>query len=216
MKDMPATHHQAAESCSTGTAAPEPTSSTARIGVADLFRAHAAFVASFLKRLGVPVSETDDLVQEVFLVAHRKGGYVPGPAQPRSWLGAIAVRLARSRHRSAGRNRESADLSALDRMAATTADPMVGYEVQESLHRVQQALNTLDLEHRAVFVLYEIEGEACQAIAASLEVPLGTVYSRLHYARQRFEKSHTALLAQAPTPSTSPLPATPTRWNKGR
>ena len=74
-----------------------------RIGVEDLFRAHASFVAAFLGRLGTPAAEIDDLVQEVFLVVHRKGGYEMGPAQPRSWLGAIAIRVASSRRRNAGR-----------------------------------------------------------------------------------------------------------------
>src|ERR1043166_4212655 len=61
---------------------------------ASLFRAHAAFVASFLFRLGLEPNEIDDAVQEVFLIAHRQGGYQPGPAQPRTWLAAIAIRVA--------------------------------------------------------------------------------------------------------------------------
>src|SRR5260370_9194828 len=71
---------------------------------ANLFRAHAAFVASFLYRLGLEPSEIEDAVQEVFLIAHRQGGYHPGPAQPRTWLAAIAIRVAmqaKTRHRRA-------------------------------------------------------------------------------------------------------------------
>jgi len=61
---------------------------------------------------------------------------------------------------------------------------------------VQRALDTLDLEHCAAFVLYEFAGESCEAIAASLSIPVGTVYSRLHHARRRFEQAYAALCEQ--------------------
>ena len=46
---------------------------------------------------------------------------------------------------------------------------------------MQRALDTVDVERRALFVLFEIEGESCDDIAAGLGIPVGTVYSRLHY-----------------------------------
>jgi RNA polymerase sigma-70 factor (ECF subfamily) len=157
-----------------------------------LFRAHAPFVAGFLHRLGVPSADVDDVLQEVFLVAHRKGGFVPGAGQPRTWLAAIAVRLARSSHRSRARHREDADERALD-SAAGQGSPEEALDQRGALSRVQRALDTLDLDHRAAFVLYEIEGESCERIASSLGVPVGTVYSRLHYARRRFQDAYAEL-----------------------
>lgn len=150
-----------------------------------LFRAHAGFVASFLLHLGTPRSEVDDLVQEVFLVAHRKGGYVPGAGLPRTWLAAIGLRLASNHRRARGRRREEADPAALEG-AAAHGDPAMAADVRRSLARVQRALERLDLPHRAVFVLFELEGESCEHIAQALEVPVGTVYSRLHTARRKF------------------------------
>lgn len=161
-----------------------------RIGAEALFREHAVFIATFVQRLGVKADETDDLVQEVFLVAHRKGGYEPGPAQPRSWLAAIAVRLTRAHHRALGRKRETADHDVLERAPSCQRTPDEQLEAQQSVARVQAALDQLDLEHRATFVLYELEGEPCQAIAASFGLPIGTVYSRLHYARRRFTQAY--------------------------
>lgn len=155
-----------------------------------LFRAHATFVAAFVTRLGAAKSEVDDLVQEVFIVAHQKGGYQPGPALPRTWLAAIALRVTRARQRSTARRREDASETAFDALTAAGKDPSEAFEVAESLGRVQRALDTLDIEHRAAFILYEIEGESCQAIADALEVPVGTVYSRLHNARKRFLDAH--------------------------
>jgi RNA polymerase sigma-70 factor (ECF subfamily) len=158
-----------------------------------LFRAHAAFVASFLLHLGTARSEVDDLVQEVFLVAHRKGGYVPGAGLPRTWLAAIALRLASNHRRARGRRREDAADPALLDVAVASGDPDMAADVRRSLERVQRALESLDLPHRAAFVLFELEGESCEHIAAALEVPVGTVYSRLHTARRKFLDAYAQL-----------------------
>jgi RNA polymerase sigma-70 factor (ECF subfamily) len=140
----------------------------------------------------------DDLVQEVFLVAHRKGGYVPGAGQPRTWLAAITLHVARSGHRSRSRRHEAPDELDQDALAYAGRDPSETLEIKKSLARVQQALDTLDLEHRAAFVLYEIEGEPCDTIAASFGVPVGTIYSRLHHARRRFLDAYSALGQEDP------------------
>ncbi len=158
-----------------------------------LFREHARFVADFLHRLGAHDSDIEDLVQEVFMVAHRKGGYHSGPARPRSWLASIAIRLAAASRRASARRREDYDEAALDAIRAegrSAADPV---EIAESMLRVQQVLDRMDLDHRAVFVLYEIEGESCDGIAAALQVPVGTVYSRLHHARRYFREAYDEL-----------------------
>lgn len=161
-----------------------------------LFRAHAPFVASFLARMGVPAADLDDLVQEVFVVAHRKGGYQPGPAQPRSWLAAIALRIAQAGRRSRMR-RAHGGSAALELAISDAADPAEALESRLALARVQRALDGLPIEHRAAFVLYELEGETCESIAAVWEVPVGTVYSRLHHARRRFLESYQTL-SEAP------------------
>jgi RNA polymerase sigma-70 factor (ECF subfamily) len=62
--------------------------------------------------------------------------------------------------------------------------------LSEALKRVQTALDTLDVDHRAAFLLYELESESCQTIAELLEVPVGTVYSRLHKARKMFLEAY--------------------------
>lgn len=167
--------------------------------VRTLFRAHASFVASFLRRLGTPSADIDDLVQEVFLVAHRKGGYRPGSGRPRTWLGAIALRVASTHKRTLRRRREEMDEDALSRVAAF--DDVAGaLEARRSLVRVQRALDTLELEQCAAFVLFEFEGESCESIAVALDVPVGTVYSRLHHARRRFVQAYEGLSATPDSP----------------
>lgn len=148
-----------------------------------LYVAHAAFVASFLRLMGTPAGDLDDLVQEVFVVAHRRGGYKPGPALPRTWLTAIAFRVGQAGRRS--RAKRSRHTLEADDLPSTAHDPAASLETHRSLQRVQRILDGMPEEQRAAFVLYELEGESCESIACALNIPIGTVYSRLHHARSR-------------------------------
>jgi RNA polymerase sigma-70 factor (ECF subfamily) len=154
-----------------------------------LFRSHAPFVARFLYRLGVGADELDDAVQEVFLVAHRNGGYDPGPATETSYLASIAVRAASTHRRRARARRERRADVAPDDVSSAVRDPVQMLETNESLVRLQAALDRLDPDLRAALILVELEGQSCQSVAASLSIPIGTVYWRLHRARKTFRRA---------------------------
>jgi RNA polymerase sigma-70 factor, ECF subfamily len=134
-------------------------------------------------------------VQETFLVAHRNGGYRPGPATPTTWLAAIALRVGTSRRRALQRKRAREDLGGAAMTGASELDPEQASVQRAMLQRVQLALDRLDHDKRVVFILFELEGEDCAAIAASLDVPIGTVHSRLHHARKAFTRAMDELLA---------------------
>ncbi|MGB1014001.1 MAG: RNA polymerase sigma factor [Nannocystaceae bacterium] len=170
------------------------------LDAAELFRRHATFVASFLVRLGANRNHVDDLVQDVFLVAHRRGGFELGPARPTTWLAQIALRVFSGHRRRRRRRPEQPDTNRVTAELASSNDPGQQAQTQQALERVQQALEQLDENKRAIFILYELQGESCEAIAAGLGIPVGTVYSRLHHARKRFRQAHQKLLgATAPT-----------------
>jgi len=160
-----------------------------------LFRLHAPFVAGFFVRLGVAVQDVEDLVQEVFLTAHRRGGYAPGVARPTTWLAEIAIRVAAGSRRTKRRRPADLDDDAVEAAVAAGATPEAAVATAQALRRVQRALEAIDLDRRAVFVLYELEGEPCDQIAAALGVPVGTVYSRLHAARREFSRAYDRLEA---------------------
>jgi RNA polymerase sigma-70 factor (ECF subfamily) len=161
---------------------------------ASLFREHAPFVANFLHRLGIAPTDIDDLVQEVFLVAHRRGGFVEdGRARPTTWLAEISIRVASVSRRSKRRSREQPDQDTISDAHSRDIDPARATETQQALDRVQAALDSLDPERRAIFILFELEGEPCQSIADAFGIPVGTVYSRLHKARQQFKDAHTRM-----------------------
>jgi RNA polymerase sigma-70 factor (ECF subfamily) len=163
---------------------PDPTDSEA------LFRRHARFVASFLHRLGVRGADLEDAVQEVFLTAHRKGGYRPGAASPTTFLARLALEINLSRKRRQGRwDTARNDEAALATLGTSVQDPSQELAKKQAALRMQAALDAMDPPHRAVFILFELEGESCESIAAGLGVPVGTVHSRLFAARRAFRKT---------------------------
>lgn len=175
-----------------------------------LFRDHASYVAAFLLRLGAGPEERDDLVQEVFMTAHRLGGFVDnGSAKPTTWLCSIAVRvLANHRRKLSRRPQPSRSVGTTDvgeqQVSVVPADrgnlPDQVTAQRRSVTRVQSALNSLSVELRSIFVMYELEGESCVNIAQALSIPVGTVYSRLHQARKRFRAAFEKREKQPLTP----------------
>lgn len=158
------------------------------IATETLYRQHGRFVASFLRHMGAREPELDDMVQDVFLLAHRKGGYQPGAAAPRTWLSSLALRIIRARRRASTRRPAPVELCE----SAADAGEGVAQQVEHrhALERVQQALQALSAGHRAVFILFEIEGVPGEEIADLYGVPVGTIYSRLHHARAKFKKAY--------------------------
>lgn len=173
----------------------------------ELFRRHAQFVARFLIRMGVRDNDLDDLIQDVFLVAHRNGGYRPGSASPTTYLASIAIR-ARAAHRRKQKSRTwlESNPNAVGRASGEEQDPLETMVRQVDAACFQEALDTLDGDKRAVFVLVEIEGESCVSVSAGLNIPLNTVYSRLRAARERFCKSARAAVRRTERTNLSRLP----------
>jgi len=164
----------------------------------ELFRQHAPFVARFLFRLGVRPDGIEDAVQEVFLVVHRQGGYRPGAAKPTSYLANLAVHAAAAyRRRERARGAREAD-TAVEDVASTRSDPVEVLETNESLRRLQDVLDRLEPDLRTTLVLVEIEGETCASIAATMGIPVGTVYWRLHQARKKFQRILQTMEAAVP------------------
>jgi RNA polymerase sigma-70 factor, ECF subfamily len=158
------------------------------VNAEELFRQHAPFVARFLFRLGVRPDGIEDAVQDVFLVAHRQGGYRPGAAKPTSYLANLAMHAA-----AAYRRRERARIAreidaAVEDVPSARSNPVEVLETNESLRRLQEALDRLEPDLRTALVLVELEGETCASIAAAMGTPVGTVYWRVHQARKKFQR----------------------------
>ncbi|MDD9944130.1 MAG: RNA polymerase sigma factor [Myxococcales bacterium] len=176
----------------------------------ELFRRYARYVANFLVRMGVPGRDLDDLMQEVFLVAHKHGGYTPGPAKPTTYLANIAFKAVVS-HRRKARTRGfvSVDERAVEHAAAGSRNAEAQREHDQKLEILDRVLGTLDEDKRAVFVMAELQGETVVSIAAGLGVPVDTAYSRLRAARKKFRAAVLELGAEQAEALSPSLESTP-------
>jgi RNA polymerase sigma factor (sigma-70 family) len=158
---------------------------------ASIFQTHADFVWRVLRRLGVPDSEVEDALQEVFLVVARRLEHYEERGAMRAWLFSIARQVAwHARRANQRRDRKQQALL----QPAPPDDPQQTAERNRALGLVRDFLATLDENQAMVFYLCEVEGMTAPEIAAALHVNLNTVYGRLRLARKRFE----AMLARQP------------------
>jgi RNA polymerase sigma-70 factor (ECF subfamily) len=150
----------------------------------DSFEGEFDFVYRSLRRHGVGVADAEDLAQEVFLVMWRRRDHYD-PGRPlRAWLGGIAFRLAHDYRRRKGREVPSGFVDAQDE--AASADDRVASATARRL--VRESLEALAPKHRALLVMHELDGISMHDIAAELDVPLATAYTRLRAARHAFAK----------------------------
>jgi RNA polymerase sigma-70 factor (ECF subfamily) len=151
------------------------------------------FVWRAVRRLGIDPADTDDVVQEVFVVAHRKLPEFEGRAQVRTWLYKIAVGVVRHYFRTQRRkpgNRPATSAQDLEVLRDRhQTGPAEAAERAEAVKILDGILAHLDGEKREVFVLAEVEQLSSVEIAEVLGVNLNTIYSRLRAARQEFERA---------------------------
>jgi RNA polymerase sigma-70 factor, ECF subfamily len=127
--------------------------------------------------------DAEDVAQEAAVRAYRRFGSLRDRERFRPWLVRIAWRLAIDRRRSE-RRRESRELVAWGASApAPTAEQVAS--ARQTEERVWRAVEDLPEKLRIVVVLAAIEGHGVREVAALLQVPEGTVKSRLHDARRR-------------------------------
>jgi RNA polymerase sigma-70 factor (ECF subfamily) len=154
-----------------------------------LYETHFDFVWRSLRRLGVPNADVADAIQEVFLTVHRKLGEFEGRCKVSTWLFQIAYGVARTRRRKAHVRREVLDGTEFDELAEASGSPEDALSHQRDIELLDRVLDSMSLEQRAVFMLFEIEELSCEQIAQLLEIPLGTVYSRLRLGRTAFYRA---------------------------
>ncbi|MGC4086953.1 MAG: sigma-70 family RNA polymerase sigma factor [Polyangiaceae bacterium] len=144
-------------------------------------------VCRWLRALSVPDADIEDISQDVFLVVRRRlhdfdGHNVPG------WLYRIAARQARQHRRRRWvqtffSQRHGVDPDDLP-WGGSSAVSML--ETREKQRLLERMLGKLSEKRRVAFWLFEVEGYGGEEIAEILDVPLNTVWTRLHHARKDF------------------------------
>ena len=127
-----------------------------------------------------------DVVQRAFINAYRKIGEFKGDAAFSTWIYRIAFNQAISFRRENRRPSLSLHAKDDDGLIAEPVDgrpPGESMESEETQKKVREALDGLDEEDRKIIVLKDLQGHSYDEIASILEIPKGTVRSRLHRAR---------------------------------
>jgi RNA polymerase sigma-70 factor, ECF subfamily len=151
-----------------------------------LFQRHAATVARWVRRLGGPGIDAEDAVQEVFLVAHRRLDDFAVEAKLKAWLFRTTVAVVRS-HRRKLRWRRLFPWGPEEReLASEGPTPLEELERRRLAAATYRWLDRLPEKHRAVLVLFEVEGRSGEEIGELLGVKVATVWVWLHRARARF------------------------------
>lgn len=148
----------------------------------ELFDRHHASVRSFVRRAAGANDDVDDLVQETFVTAARAAASFDPAAPARPFLLGIAAQLLRRRRRTFARLRAFVDkLTTAPRPSPRTPEDETADG--EEADRLHAAIATLSLDHRLVIGMVELSGLSGVDAARALDVPVGTVWRRLHDAR---------------------------------
>jgi RNA polymerase sigma-70 factor (ECF subfamily) len=150
-----------------------------------------------LRRLGLSPDAADDAAQRVFVVAHERLADIQ-PGCEKAFLFKTAVRVASTARRTYARRREvlTGEETFESHDPAPRADELLDRQRARAL--LEELLDDMEMDLRVVFVLFELEGQKMSEIAVTLDVPEGTVASRLRRARAEFQSMVKRYQARGP------------------
>lgn len=162
-----------------------------------LIRDHHADAYRYAFHLSGSAADADDIVQQAFLIAHQRLGQLQDEAKSRSWLLAIV----RTTFLKSIRRRRPTDAGSLELDVGEIPGEIGESPVDEEL--LHQAMDTLSDDNRLVLLMFYFEEASYKEIAQRLDLPLGTVMSRLSRAKG---KLRAALLRQNASLESGPRP----------
>lgn len=162
---------------------------------AAVYDAHFAALWRNARALGIPPDAVDDVLQDVFIVVHRRLPAFDGRGQLRTWLTKILVRVVAT-HRRRYRRKGGHDELPEDVRDERELGPHDQTARREAARMLLRILDAMDEDQRAVFVLAEIEHMAVPEIAVAIGEKVNTTYSRLRLARREYERQLARLRAR--------------------
>ena len=140
------------------------------------YRQHVSSLQAFLRRYLGDAKTAEDIAQEAFLqLWQHPNGFNPARATLKAYLFGIAAKRAADRWRHRAREERA------------VASPQAGFRT-ETATLMEDALARLEPEPRSLLWLREVEGYSCAELATMLDIPLGTVKSRLFAAREQLRR----------------------------
>ena len=146
---------------------------------------HGSYLYGFARSLASNPADVDDLVQETLLGLLKSR--FRGESSVRTWLVRILINQAAMLRRTRTRRGGDAKEVAADEQRIESDSPPIADGVAAKID-LTAMLDALSPEHRAVIVLRELEGMSYEEMARALDVPRGTVESRLHRAREELRR----------------------------
>ena len=161
-----------------------------------VYQEHFDFVWRFAAHRGVPQAALDDVVQEVFLVVHRKLDAFEGRSALRTWIAGITRNAIRGYLRKRGNQLEGVPLDNDDVYPSDTLGPVEALEHKTAGEILDVILSRMSELQREAFILCEIEGLSAVATAEALGINEHTLRTRLHDARKVFNAISARVAAQ--------------------
>ncbi len=156
----------------------------------EVYRTHFLFVWRTLARLRVRKADLLDVTQNVFIIVHRQLPGFEGRAALTTWLYSICQRVARDYLRSALIRREVlVDVGEIAQRGAIRGSAVPWFDSQELAQLLESILSKLPEKLREAFVLFEVDELSGDEIARLLDIPVGTVRSRVRLARVAFRRN---------------------------
>ena len=150
-----------------------------------LVRRHQKTIFNLVYRMLGDYDEAAEISQEVFLSAYRSIRQFRGDANFSTWLYRIALNHASTRRRNLAKwQQRLVPIDTTEPVSERELDPAETVEQKEIQEEVQKALNSLEPEDAKIILLKDLQDVPYEEVARVLEVPIGTVKSRLHRARQ--------------------------------
>ena len=150
-----------------------------------LVRRHEKSIFNLVYRMLGDYDDAAEVSQEVFLSAYRAIGQFRGDANFSTWLYRIALNHATTRRRSmSSRQQKTVPIDDMEPLSDPELGPAETLERKEIRERVQLALNKLEPDDATMILLRDLQDISYDEVARVLEIPVGTVKSRLHRARQ--------------------------------
>lgn len=161
-----------------------------RDALAVLYDRHGSLMLALGVRILKDRGEAQELLHDVFLEAWKRAGdYDPARGTVRTWLTLRMRSRCLDRVKSAGRSRTRPAGEALEALSGTIASRA---ESRTDASRVRGALDQLPAEQRRILELGYFHGLSCSEMATELEIPVGTVKSRLHAAMKKLRVAFSA------------------------
>lgn len=152
----------------------------------DLYRQHFEFACRSLRLLGVEPNALEDAAQDVFAIVSRRLPQFEQHASVKTWIFAIVQRVA-ANYRRSRRRKPEAQAALSESTPSSHPGPDALWEAERAAQLIQAFAAQLDDSRRALLVLGLLERVPARELAASLGIPLFTVYSRVRSVREALE-----------------------------